>query len=81
MLFRSKESINERLAIYRENPNAAFDIGDFAWWASTRKKQELTQHGRHMISAIIFLWNDLHNVRRHGPCIETATRMSHRLYT
>lgn len=29
-----KESINERLAIYRENPNAAFDIGDFAWWAS-----------------------------------------------
>lgn len=29
-----KESINERLAIYRENPNTAFDIGDFAWWAS-----------------------------------------------
>lgn len=29
-----KESINERLAIYRENPNAAFDIGDFAWWVS-----------------------------------------------
>lgn len=29
-----KESINERLAIYRENPNAVFDIGDFAWWAS-----------------------------------------------
>lgn len=29
-----KESINERLTIYRENPNAAFDIGDFAWWAS-----------------------------------------------
>lgn len=29
-----KESINERLAIYRENPNAAFDIGDFAWWAN-----------------------------------------------
>lgn len=29
-----KESINERLAIYRENPNVAFDIGDFAWWAS-----------------------------------------------
>lgn len=29
-----KESINERLAIYRENPNAAFDIGDFAWWTS-----------------------------------------------
>lgn len=23
----------ERLAIYRENPNKAFDVGDFAWWA------------------------------------------------
>lgn len=29
-----KESIDERLAIYRENPNAAFDVTDFAWWAS-----------------------------------------------
>ena len=23
----------KRLAIYRENPNKAFDIGDFGWWA------------------------------------------------
>lgn len=30
----TKNSINERLEIYRENPNTAFDIGDFAWWAS-----------------------------------------------
>lgn len=29
-----KESINERIAIYRENPNEAWDITDFAWWAS-----------------------------------------------
>lgn len=29
-----KKSIDERLAIYRENPNAAWDITDFAWWAS-----------------------------------------------
>ena len=29
-----KESINERLAIYRENPNEAWDVTDFAWWAS-----------------------------------------------
>lgn len=45
----------------------------------TRKKQELTQHERHTISAIIFLRNDLHNAQRHGSCIETATRMSRRL--
>lgn len=29
-----KESINERLSIYRENPNEAWDVTDFAWWAS-----------------------------------------------
>lgn len=29
-----KESINERLAIYRKNPNAAWDVTDFGWWAS-----------------------------------------------
>lgn len=29
-----KNSIDERLAIYRENPNAAWDVSDFAWWAS-----------------------------------------------
>lgn len=29
-----KESINEQLEIYRKNPNAAFDITDFGWWAS-----------------------------------------------
>lgn len=29
-----KTSIDERLSIYRENPNAAWDITDFAWWAS-----------------------------------------------
>ena len=45
----------------------------------TRKKQELTQYERHMISAIIFLWNDLHNAQRCTPCIEAATRMSRRL--
>lgn len=30
----TKNSIDERLAIYRENPNAAWDVSDFAWWAS-----------------------------------------------
>lgn len=29
-----KESINEQLEIYRKNPNAAFDVTDFGWWAS-----------------------------------------------
>lgn len=29
-----KESINERLEIYRENPNEAWDVTDFGWWAS-----------------------------------------------
>ena len=29
-----KIDVYKRQAIYRENPNAAFDIGDFAWWAS-----------------------------------------------
>lgn len=33
-LEKVKESINERLAIYRENPNEAWDVTDFAWWAS-----------------------------------------------
>lgn len=29
-----KESINKQLSIYRENPNEAWDVTDFAWWAS-----------------------------------------------
>ena len=29
-----KDSINEQMPIYRENPNAAFDVLDFGWWAS-----------------------------------------------
>lgn len=29
-----KEAINEQMPIYRENPEKAFDITDFAWWAS-----------------------------------------------
>ena len=29
-----KESINKRLEIYRENPNEAWDVTDFGWWAS-----------------------------------------------
>lgn len=28
-----KDELKERLAIYRENPNQSWDIGDFAWWA------------------------------------------------
>lgn len=34
LLEDTKNSIDERLAIYRENPNAAWDVSDFAWWAS-----------------------------------------------
>ena len=30
-----KEDINESITIYRENPNAAFDITDTGWWFST----------------------------------------------
>lgn len=29
-----KEAINEQMPIYRENPEKAFDVTDFAWWAS-----------------------------------------------
>ena len=29
-----KESINERFAIYRENPNEAFNGSDYGWWMS-----------------------------------------------
>lgn len=29
----AQNAANERMAIYRENPNAAWDVGDFAWWA------------------------------------------------
>ena len=28
-----QEQIRDRFAIYREDPNATFAIGDFAWWA------------------------------------------------
>lgn len=28
-----KDELKERLAIYRENPNQSWDVGDFAWWA------------------------------------------------
>lgn len=33
-LAQFKESINEQMPIYREDPTKAFDITDFAWWAS-----------------------------------------------
>lgn len=29
---KAKEGVNEEFAIYRENPNEAFDFGDAAWW-------------------------------------------------
>lgn len=29
-----KKAINERMEVYRENPNEAFDVGDYAWWMS-----------------------------------------------
>ena len=32
-LEQAQDKMKERLAIYRENPNQSFDIGDFAWWA------------------------------------------------
>ena len=33
-LAQFKESINEQMPIYREDPTKAFDVTDFAWWAS-----------------------------------------------
>ena len=27
-----KEAVNERMKIYRENPDTAFDVSDFGWW-------------------------------------------------
>lgn len=32
-LEQAQEAMKERLAIYRENPNQAFDVLDFGWWA------------------------------------------------
>ena len=32
-LEQAQDRMKERLAIYRENPNQSFDLGDFAWWA------------------------------------------------
>lgn len=32
-LEQAQDKIKERLEIYRENPNQAFDISDFGWWA------------------------------------------------
>lgn len=32
-LEQAQESMKERLAIYRENPDKAFDVLDFGWWA------------------------------------------------
>lgn len=29
-----KETVNEVMPIYRENPNSAFDVTDLAWWSS-----------------------------------------------
>ena len=29
---RSKEAIDDNFAVYRENPNEVFDLGDPAWW-------------------------------------------------
>lgn len=29
-----KETVNEAMPIYRENPNSAFDVTDLAWWSS-----------------------------------------------
>lgn len=29
-----KETVNEAMLIYRENPNSAFDVTDLAWWSS-----------------------------------------------
>lgn len=56
-----------------------FHIARMGWLQG--EEQEFTKHEWHMISAIIFLRNDLHTPQRCTPCIETATRMSHRLYT
>ena len=32
-LEQAQDRMKERLAIYRENPNQSFNLGDFAWWA------------------------------------------------
>ena len=29
-----KQNVDEMLPVYRENPNAAFDVGDSAWWVT-----------------------------------------------
>ena len=33
VLEQAQDAMKERLAIYRENPNQAFDVLDFGWWA------------------------------------------------
>lgn len=33
-LEKAQDSIRERFAIYQENPEKSFDIGDFGWWAN-----------------------------------------------
>ena len=32
-LEQAQDKLKERLAIYREDPNQAFDVSDFGWWA------------------------------------------------